>query len=205
METFELKKEQAKLTGKIVLRDGFEKVKTIAGAECIAVGNKVMASIVVCEFHSSKVLEYQTYLLSDPLPYHPEYVAYREMPALVEAYNKLEQEPDVILVSGAGINHPRKIGIASHLGLILNKSTIGVMDKLELGRVEHGKIMIGLDLAGFEIKTREHANPIYVSPGHLITPGSALKLVSKSIVYPHKMPEPLHLAHKFGKKNKEKV
>jgi len=200
MEIFELKKEQTKLAGRIILRDGFDKVRIIAGAECIAVGNKILASVVVCEFPSFKVLEHQTYLLSDPLPYHPEYVAYREMPALVEAYNKIELEPDVILVSGSGINHPRKIGIASHLGLILNKSTIGITDKLELGRVEHGKIMIGLDLAGFEIKTREHANPIYVSPGHLITPGAALELVSKSIVYPHKMPEPLHLAHKLGKK-----
>ena len=106
----------------------------------------------------------------------------------------------MILVSGSGINHPRKIGIASHLGLILNKPTIGVTDKMDLGRIEQGKIMIGLDLAGFEIKTREHANPIFISPGHLITPGAALELVSKSIIYPHKMPEPLHLAHKLGKK-----
>lgn len=200
MDIFELKKEQQKLVSKIVLRDAFTKIKTIGGAECLSLGDKLLASVVVCEYPSMKVLEHKTYLLFDPLPYRPEYEAYREMPALIEAYNLLEQEPDLLLVKGSGIAHPRGIGVASHLGLALNKSTIGISNKLSLGTVRGGKIIIGTNLVGFVIKTRKHSNPVYASPGHLVSLGTVLSVVQECIRYPHKLPEPLHLSHKLAKK-----
>ncbi|MBS3127493.1 endonuclease V [Candidatus Woesearchaeota archaeon] len=200
MDTFELKKEQLKLATKVVLQDGFTKLKTLGGAQCIAVGDALLASVVICEFPSFKILENQTYLLHNPLPYKPGYLAYREMPALIEAYNQLEQEPDVLLVRGNGILHPRRLGMASHLGLALNKSTIGVTEKLLMGKVEQGKVTFNGEILGFEITTKEHANPVYASPGHLVTLGSVLNIVSKTIIFPHKMPEPLHLARKMAKK-----
>ncbi|MBI4983373.1 endonuclease V [Candidatus Woesearchaeota archaeon] len=201
MDALELEKEQLKLAPKIVLRDGFTSVKTLAGIDTFPLGNnKLLASVVVCEFPSLKLIEHQTYLLHDPLPYKPGFSAYREMPAMIEAYNKLDQDPDVILVKGEGILHPRKIGIAAHLGLILNKPTIGVSRSLLLGRIEKGKIIYHNEIVGFEITTRQHANPVYVTPGHLISLGSVLLLISKAVVYPHKIPEPLHLAHKLAKR-----
>ncbi len=200
MDTFELRREQLRLAPKIVLRDEFEEIKTIAGIDTQIVGNKLLACVVVCEFPSMKILETQTYTLNDPLPYKPGFQAYREMPAMIEAFNKLEQEPDVLLVEGEGILHPRKIGLASHLGLSLHQSTIGITQNLPLGKVQEGKIIFDNEVCGFEINTREHANPIYISPGHLITLGSALDLVTKTIRYPHKLPEPLHLAHKSLRK-----
>jgi len=202
MDTFELKREQQRLASRILLNDGFTSVKKIAGIDTFAVSkNELIANVIVCEFPSFKFLEQKSYVLHDPLPYAPGFSAYREMPAMIEAYNKLDEEPDVILVKGEGILHPRRIGLASHLGLILNKPTIGVMAKLPYGKVEKGKILFNNEIAGFEITTKEHANPVYISPGHLITLGSALNLVSKSIIFPHKMPEPLHLAHKLLKCN----
>ncbi len=205
IDTFELKKEQYKLASKVQLRDGFDKIKTVAGISTVFSGDNILACVVVCELPSLKVLEKQTYLLSNPLPYQLGYLAYRDMPAMIEAYNLLEEEPDVIFVEGSGINHPRRIGLASHLGLALNKSTIGVTQKLTFGQVNEGKIIFNNEVSGFEIKTREHANPIYISPGHLVTLGSSLDLIKRTIQYPHKMPEPLHLAHKIAKKKiKEK-
>lgn len=204
MDTFELRREQLRLAPKIILRDGFDKIKTIAGIDTLPIDkNKLLACVVVCEYPSLKILETQTYTLNDPLPYQPGFQAYREMPAMMEAFNKLEQEPDVILVKGEGILHPRRMGIASHLGLNLNKSTIGVNRNLTLGKVEQGKIIYDNEIHGFEITTREHANPVYVSPGHLITLGAALDLITKTIRYPHKLPEPLHLAHKLMKKGRK--
>ena len=226
MDTLELKREQFRLAHKIILRDDFSivnqesnlvrktplglllrdpqveyTVKKIAGIDTLPIlPNKLLACVVVCEFPSLKVLEQKSYILHDPLPFKPGYSAYRDMPAMIEAYNLLENEPDVILVKGEGILHPRKIGIASHLGLMLNKPTIGITPKLNLGKVELGKIMFHNEICGFEVKTREHANPVYVSPGHLITLGSTLNIVAKTIVYPHKLPEPLHLVHKMMKK-----
>lgn len=200
MDTFELKQEQLKLAPKVELRDGFTSIKTIGAAESIAVGNKVLASVVVCEFPSLKILEHKTYLLSDALPYQPGFTAYREMPAIMEAYNQLEQEPDVLMVKGEGVLHPRRLGLASHLGLALNKATFGVQENLLLGRVEQGKIFLQNELLGFEVITREHAKPLFISPGHLISFGSVLRLTKETLRFPHKMPEPLHLAHKLGKR-----
>ena len=200
MDVVELKREQLKLASKIVLRDGFTSIKTIAGVDCIAVQDKLLACIVVCEFPSLRILEKKTYLLNDALPYREGFQDYREMPAIIEAYNKLDQEPDILLVNGNGIVHPRRIGLASHLGLALNKPTIGIAESLTLGRVEKGKIILYNEIVGFEIKTREFSKPVYVSPGHLISLGSVLNVIPQTIQYPHKMPEPLHLAHKVGKK-----
>ncbi len=205
MDFCELKKEQLKLASKVELREDFTSIKTIAGIECLSVANKILASVVVCSFPDLKVLEHKTYLLSDALPYQPGFTAYREMPAIIEAFNQLEQEPDVLIVKGDGILHPRRLGIASHLGLALNKATFGVQESLLLGRVEQGKIFLQNELLGFEVITREHANPLYVSPGHSISFGSVLRLVKETLLFPHKMPEPLHLAHKLGKKKLKEI
>ncbi len=200
MDILELKKEQARLSHRVSLRDSFEEVKTIGGAVCQQIGSKLLGSVVVCEFPSLKLKESKTYLLDNPLPFKPGFTAYREMPAIIEAFNQLEEEPDVLLVKGEGIIHPRRLGIASHLGLALNIATIGVQDKMSFGQLEEGKILVERELCGFEIKTREHSNPIYISPGHNIALGTVLDLVTKTIIFPHKMPEPLHLAHKLGRK-----
>ncbi|HLD01161.1 MAG TPA: endonuclease V [Candidatus Nanoarchaeia archaeon] len=202
MDLSELKKEQVKLASRISLQDGFSSISTIGGAACVQVGDKLAGAVVVCEFPSLKLIEKQTFVLSDPLPHKPGFAAYREMPALIEAFNKLEKEPDVLLVEGEGIAHLRRIGIASHLGLVLNIPTIGVADKLSIGAVKEGKIIVDLEVLGFEIKTREHSNPVYASPGHLISLGSVLNILKQTIVYPHKMPEPLHLASKIARKVK---
>ena len=69
-----------------------------------------------------------------------------------------------------------------------------------MGKVQSGNVMINGNISGFEIKTREHAKPIYVSPGHLISLGSVLNIIPKTIIYPHKMPEPIHLAIKVARK-----
>ena len=163
IDTFELKKEQHRLSKRVLLRDNFDKIKTIGGTECLPVGDKLLAVVTLLEFPSLKLIEKQTYLLDQPLPYKIGFQAYREMPVIIEAFNKLEQEPDVLLVKGMGINHPRKFGIASHLGIALNVATIGIIAKSTTGKIEKGKIMLNNDIVGFEIKTREHANPVYAA------------------------------------------
>ena len=122
------------------------------------------------------------------------------MPAIIEAFNKLDLEPELLLIEGSGILHPRKLGIASHLGLALNIPTIGITQKLPIGNVEQGKVYLNRDFLGFEVKTKEHALPIYISPGNKIFLGTTLKIIKQTIVYPHKLPEPLHLASKLVRK-----
>ncbi|MEK6905254.1 MAG: endonuclease V, partial [Nanoarchaeota archaeon] len=151
-------------------------------------GNKLLATVVVCEFPSFEVKEYKSYVLDNPLPHKLGFEAYREIPAIIEAVNQLDEEPEVLLVKGSGVLHPRRIGIASHLGLELNIPTIGVQDKLTFGTLQEGKIILDGTVLGFEIKTKEFSNPLFVSPGHNISVKTALDIVSKSIVHPHKLP-----------------
>jgi len=200
MDTFDLKKEQLRFARRIILKDSVSQIKTIGGIECIQAGDNLLACVVVCKFPSLEVLETKTFLLHSPLPYKPGFIAYREMPAMIEAFNSLEQEPDVLIVKGNGILHKRKIGIASHLGLVLNQPTIGISENFRLGKIDNGKVIVNDEVVGFEVITREHAKPIYVSPGHLVSLSSILNLIKQTVIHPHKMPEPLHLAHKIGKK-----
>jgi deoxyribonuclease V len=200
MDCFELKREQTKLAPKIVLQDDFSKLQTVAGVACVPIGDKLLAYVVVLDMRTLQIKEKQSCVLDNPLPYRQGFLAYREMPAIIEAYNKLEEEPDMILVAASGILHPRRLGMASHLGLALNKATIGFTLKPMLGNVEQGKVMANGEFLGFEVKTREHANPLYVSPGHFVSFGTALRITEKTIVPPHKMPEPLHIAHKLAKR-----
>ena len=200
MDLLELKREQVKLSYRIRLEDSFQEIKTIGAAECQVLGTKLLATVVVCEFPSFKIREQKTYLLDNPLPHKIGFVAYREMPAIIEAFNQLEEEPDVLLVKGEGVLHPRRIGIAAHLGLELNIPTIGVQDTLTFGNLEDGKILVDNQILGFEIKTKEFSNPLFVSPGHNVSLGTVQEIIPKTIIFPHKMPEPLHLAHKLGRK-----
>ncbi|MBR9683790.1 endonuclease V [Candidatus Woesearchaeota archaeon] len=205
MDLYELKKEQYKLAPKVILKDNFNRIKTIGGVDCVQYQNKLIACVVVCEFPSLKFLEKQTAILPDPLPFRPGFLAYREMPAIIEAFNNLEQEPDLLLVDGSGVLHPRKFGMASHLGLALNIPTIGITKKISVGRIENSKVYLEKELVGFEVETREHANKLYISPGHLVSLGTTLKTIQQSIKVPHKLPEPIHLAHRLAKKKLKKL
>ncbi len=203
MDIFEFKREQQRLATKVVLQDGFSSVKTVGGAGCVVVGRDLLACVVVCELPSFTVVDSAFYLLHDPLPFQAGFSAYREMPGLIEAYNQLSIEPEVLFVEGEGVAHPRGLGIASHIGVILNVPTIGVADRLHCGQMNEGKVMVLGEVRGFEVVTREHAKPVYVSPGHMVGLESALKLVREMIRHPHKMPEPIHLANKLGRKMRE--
>ncbi len=203
MDIFEFKREQQRLAGRVELQDGFSTVKTVGGAVCVVVGKNLLACVVVCELPSFTVVDKAFYLLHDPLPFQTGFSAYREMPAIIEAYNQLSIEPDVLFVEGEGVAHPRAFGIASHLGVVLRVPTIGVMDRLQYGNVVEGKILVFGSERGFEVVTREHAKPVYVSPGHLVSLAMARELVLQTMKQPHKMPEPIHLAHKLARKMRE--
>lgn len=203
MDLFEFKREQQRLATKVQLEDGFSTVKNVGGATCVVVGKNLLACVVVCELPSFTVVDKAFYLLHDPLPFQVGFSAYREMPAFIEAFNQLSVEPDVLFVEGDGVAHPRGLGIASHLGVVLRVPTIGVADRLHCGQVVEGKVMVLGELRGFEVVTREFAKPVYVSPGHLVSLERCKELVLQMMVQPHKMPEPIHIANKLARKMRE--
>ncbi|MCH8067504.1 MAG: endonuclease V [Nanoarchaeota archaeon] len=200
-----LKKEQIKIAKKVITTDSFEKIKTIGGADQAYIGNKVISAIAVCDYTSLKLIEEKHAVVNAKVPYKSGFLFYRDSPAVMEAFNNLENKPDVLIVKANGILHPRRIGMASHLGILLDIATIGVTKDLMLGEVREKTIYVEKEARGYELITREHARPIYISPGNKISLKTSLEIVKNSLRQPHKLPEPLHLAHKYGNKVRKEL
>lgn len=139
-----------------------------------------------------------------PFPYIPGLLSFREIPMLLSAWKKIREKPELILVDGIGIAHPRRLGIATHLGLVLGIPTIGVAKSVLIGRYEEPGQMAGsvsdlIDLKtneviGTALRTRDGVSPVFVSPGHLITLSEAVDIV-RACVRRHRLPEPTRQAH----------
>ncbi|MCD6464539.1 endonuclease V [Candidatus Woesearchaeota archaeon] len=201
-----LVKEQLLLSKKIVLKDQLPKnLERVAGCDVSFVNNTAVAAVVVTDVQDFKILEKALFVGKPLIPYIPGFLSYREAPLIVRAFQKLKQKPDLLLVDGNGVLHPRMMGIATHLGLLLDMPTIGVAKKLLLGVVDDkGFVVFKNKRLAYFLQTRPYSKPVIVSPGFKITLQTAIKLVSKMIKYPHKLPEPLHLAHRLAKTTAKK-
>jgi deoxyribonuclease V len=185
---------QVKTEDKVKLDD----IKTIAGFDVAFFGDKAVCAAVVLDFKTMTVLEKKYLLLKAEMPYIPGFLAFREGPAILQTYYDLEYDPDILMVDGHGIAHPLRAGLASYVGVELAKPCIGVAKSMLVGEIVDDKVMIGNEVRGRLVKTKEHAKPVIVSPGHLISVDTAVEIVKKCIVPPHKLPEPLHQAHRFA-------
>jgi deoxyribonuclease V len=197
-----LKKEQIELASKILITDSFKKANLIGGVDIAYFDDKAICSIVVCD-KDLNVVETKTETVDIKIQYMPGYLFYREGPAIIETYQKLENKPDVIMCGFNGILHPRRIGAASQLGLILDVATIGIAKNLLCGKLEGNSIVIDKEVRGAQLITKEHAKPIFVSPGHKISLKKSVEIVKMCLRPPHKLPEPLYLAHQEANKIKK--
>ena len=200
-----LKEEQIKLAKKVILSDSVKNIKTIAGADQAYVGNKVISAIAVCDYKSLEVIDEKHAIVDAKIPYISGFLFYRDGPAVIEAFNMLEHKPDVLILEGNGILHPRRIGMATQVGILLDIATIGVTKRLMLGNIREKTIYIEKEARGYELITREHSKPIYISPGHKISLKTSLEIIKNCLRFPHKLPEPLHSAHKYGNKVKDEL
>jgi len=195
-------KEQIKLSEKLVLEDNFSKIEKIAGVDQAYHKGRIFSCIVVLD-RNFRILEK---VFADDVisfPYIPGFLAYREMPVILKAYKKLKTKPDILLVDGHGIAHPRRLGIASHLGLLLKIPTIGVAKKKLVGNYKEPKkvfdaekLIYNKKTVGYVLKTKENSRPIFISPGNFISLKSSIKIV-KECLRNEKLPEPIRFAHKF--------
>ena len=196
-----LEQEQIKLAKLLKLKDiiNFELTTRLAGCANAYFNNHIVSAIIVLD-ENMEIVEQKYVEEKLKFPYIPGFRAYRELPAMVACFNKLEEKPDVIFVVGHGISHPR-LGLASHFSLATGIPTIGIAQNLiEQVEVREGKLMLNGKIVGEEILTKFGSNPIYISPGNMISLNTASELVKKFIKAPHKLPEPLIQARKYAKK-----
>lgn len=179
-----------------------ENVRRVAGVDVSVKNDVSQAAIVVLSFPDFKIIETVRAQLPTTFPYIPGLLSFREGPVLLKAFAHLENVPDVFVFDGMGRIHPRRIGIASHMGLWLDRPTIGVGKTHFLGTFAppgetQGSYSLLHDrdeVIGAVLRTRDRVKPVYVSVGHQCNLESALGLV-KACVTRYRLPEPIRAAH----------
>jgi deoxyribonuclease V len=211
----ELTQKQEELMKKLQLKTPKDlNIKILAGCDSSIINDEYIFSIFVnFKYPTLEVLEYSYDVAKISLPYIPGFLAFREIPALLKAYRKLKLEPDLIMVDGNGIIHKRKMGIASHLGILLNKPTIGVAKKLLFGKFLPASPTKGSyspvanpnnETIGYALRTKDRVKEVFVSPGHLTDLKTALE-ITLNCIREHKLPEPTRIADLYSKKYKNLI
>ncbi len=198
---------QQRLRQRLILEDDFGPVATVAGVDVGFEddGTLARAAVVVLDHADLAVVEQAVGRCPTPMPYIPGLLSFREIPAVLAALEDLERLPDVLLCDGQGIAHPRRMGIASHLGLITGLPSIGVGKSRLIGT--HGPVpaerggwtplVDGDEVIGAVLRSREGVKPIYVSPGHRVGLESAVRLVMDCVTR-YKLPETTRAADRLA-------
>ncbi len=201
---------QCELRKRIRLRKRLPAIRKVAGGDVGYLGGKAVSAVVVMEFPGLETLEKKFFVSEVAFPYIPGLLSFREGPALLGALALVECEPDVILFDGQGIAHPRRMGIATHLGLLLEKPTIGCAKSLLIGeylppREEKGSHSLLKDkgeVIGAAVRTGRERKPVFVSPGDGIDLRASIQIVLQCTEQ-HRLPEPLRQAHLLANEIKE--
>lgn len=179
-----------------------DEITSVAGVDVSIRHQRSRAAVVVMSVPGLEVLEIARAEREVSFPYIPGLLAFREGPVVVDALRQLRRAPDAFIFDGMGRIHPRKLGIAAHLGLWLGKPTIGCGKTHYIGEyvepAEAKGSSSGLryrdELIGALLRTREKVKPVYISVGHLADLESALKL-AMSVTTRFRLPEPVRAAH----------
>lgn len=160
------------------------------------------AGIVVLDYQSLEVVDQSLVKTKATFPYIPGLLSFREISSLLEAWKQLKTKPDVVMVDGHGIAHPRKMGIATHFGLVTNTPTLGCAKKVLAGQFEAPGLEKGNfsplvyqgEKLGYALRTKNKVKPVFISPGHLMSQADALR-IALHCAQKHKLPEPTRRAH----------
>jgi len=208
---------QAELAGRVEFVPFNEEPRLIAGLDCAFSkdGKRTFAAAVVLRvigLHSSPAgqpeqfefeqVETVTAVQETRFPYIPGLLSFREAPVCLEAVAKLGRQPDLFLIDGQGVAHPRRLGLASHLGLFLDKPTVGCAKSWLIGKYEepgsergaYSLLRDGDETVGAVVRTRSRVKPVFVSVGHKCTLDDAIR-VTLAFAARYRIPEPTRLAH----------
>lgn len=201
------KEAQYLMAQKVCLEDAFQSIDSIGGMD---VSNNlfdpeelIYASVVRLNFQSLQVIETNGVIEKQEFPYISGFLGFREAPSLINAVKKLKMKPDILMVDGHGISHPRGLGIASHLGVLLDVPTIGVAKSILVGTPEsplgntpgsYVPLIWKNKIIGMLLRSKKNCNPLVISVGHKVCLDTALDIVKKCLKG-YRLPEPTRQAH----------
>ena len=198
---------QQQLRQRVDRTNRLPEVRHVAGVDVgfEAAGTVTRAAVAVLSFPDLKLVETALARRPTQFPYVPGLLSFRELPAVLDALAGLKTSPDVILCDGQGIAHPRRFGIASHLGVLLDVPTIGVGKTRLVGR--HAEppdtkgawvpLLDGEEAIGAVLRTRAGVKPVYVSSGHRVSLETAIRL-TLACVTRYRLPETTRQAHRLA-------
>ncbi|TSJ37316.1 deoxyribonuclease V [Mucilaginibacter corticis] len=179
-------------------------IKVIAGADISfnKYSDIVYAGIVLFSYPDLKIIGQSTAISKTTFPYISGLLAFREVPALLDAWNKLSDKPDVLVLDGQGIAHKRRLGIATHFGLIAHTPTIGSAKSRLTGKYEEpgdeqfaqSPMYDKGELIGVALRSKKKCNPIYISPGNMVSMEQSVEII-KNCIRGYRIPEPTRQAH----------
>jgi deoxyribonuclease V len=181
-------------------------VKIIAGIDVSVKAGTARAAIVVLDYASLTKIETAIAIAPVSYPYIPGLLTFREAPTVFDALSQLSHAPDVLMFDGQGYAHPRRLGLASHIGLLLDRPAIGCAKSRLYGSFEEPPLTRGTytylmhdhEILGAAVRTRTNVSPVFVSAGHRITLAEAIALVL-GCTRRYRLPEPTRLAHHISK------
>lgn len=201
-------KAQIMLSKKVIREDKLpSELRYIAGVDVAYTNELSIGAVAVFDYNSLKLVECQTSVLRTVFPYIPTLLSFREVPPSVSCIKKLKISPDVILVNGHGLAHPRRCGFACHLGVVLKKPAIGIAKNKLVGEVEDFKeggsayIWHGGEIVGVALTPAPRVKPIYISIGNMVSLETAINIV-RHCLQNSRVPEPLKAAHNVANQAK---
>jgi deoxyribonuclease V len=191
-----------KIAKRVVLEDRFSTERAAGVDQAFVMGDpEVIISGAVVLGQSSGIKEKSSYFMNAGFPYIPGLLSFREGPPAIAAVRALPHKPTLLFVDGCGINHPRRAGLASYIGVILDLPTVGVSKNILCGSAlvpekigAASPLVYNEETVGFLLKSCKGCRPIVVAPGHKVSLQSSLDL-ARYFIRGHKLPEPCRLAH----------
>jgi deoxyribonuclease V len=205
MDLADLREQQLALASSVIREDLFSEdlPRFIGGADVgFEQGGEITrAAIVLLKYPSLELVEYQIARIPTTMPYIPGFLSFREYPALLAAWEQLSRKPDLLFVDGHGISHPRRLGVASHFGLLVDVPTIGVAKKRLCGKFEPlsaepgalAPLMDKQEQLGWVWRSKARCNPLFIATGHRVSQDTALAWVQRC-TQGYRLPEPTRWA-----------
>lgn len=203
---------QNNLSRKLIITDLFTKpIRKIGGVDLSFIKDHAVAAFVCVDYENLEIIEKKTVLTRLDFPYRPGFLWFREGPPLVRIIKSLDVLPDIFMINAHGLAHPRRFGCASHIGVNIEKPTIGIASSRLFGEVikiprkfgDTEPLKSNNETIGYILKPKI-GKPIYVSPGHMISLESAVE-ITINCLRNHRFPEPLHLSHRLAEARKRKI